>query len=464
MKKILIIAIISTAILFLTCLPQIEAQDDSTPPIISLISPIESDEPLTDTMPTVKIEYSDDSEIDAKSVVLLVDNIDTTDWDETTVTQSYVAYIPPEMFQWKNGDHMVQITVSDIHGNKAMQSWTFIVDTGYSHAESTGPSFVLQYIILGTIIVFATVGAYILYLKKTKKFTFEKFFARHPIEHNVVVIAIPVTLGFFFTILSLTVFTDLSEEVTYATEYIIVLGIFIAIAPYAIDSQLQRRKIGKYERAFSQFLFEIADAMRGGLDPAKAMMEISKIDTSILKKHLKIASDNIRLGRPFDEVMKAMARPIKSKLINRYSSLIGDTSKIGGETSQVIHRAAKDMDDFIKVEQERRRQLTSQTTVIYVAFGVMLIVIFQLISMSSELADFDIGFIQSGLTELSTGGTIARMSPIELKQRFLDLLIINSIGTGTIIGSFIDGHIKFGLVHSLIMTAASVVFFFLLIA
>ena len=92
----------------------------------------------------------------------------------------------------------------------------------------------------------------------------------------------------------------------------------------------------------------------------------------------------------------------------------------------------------------------------------MLIVIFQLINMSSELADFDIGLIQSELTELPAGGTITRMSPIELKQRFLDLLIINSIGTGTIIGSFIDGHIKFGLVHSLIMTAASVVFFFLL--
>jgi archaellum biogenesis protein FlaJ (TadC family) len=229
---------------------------------------------------------------------------------------------------------------------------------------------------------------------------------------------------------------------------------------------MDRRKIVKYERAFSQLLFEIADAMRGGLDPTKAIIELAKTDTSILQKNLRIAADNIRLGRPFDEVMVALAKPIKSDLVQRYALLIGDTSKIGGEPAQVIHRAAKDMDDFIKVSEERRRQLQAQAITIYIAYGVLIIVLYQLVTMFPSLGTIDISLLGGGSNLEEAGeatNVVQRMSYFTLKQRFLDLLIINSIGTGTVIGSFVDGHIRFGLVHSLGLTAVSVIFFIVMI-
>jgi flagellar protein FlaJ len=249
----------------------------------------------------------------------------------------------------------------------------------------------------------------------------------------------------------------------YSLEYVIVLGLFIGMAPYAIDAQLERRKILKYERSYSQFLFEIADAMRGGLDPAKAVVELAKTNAGILKDNLKRASDSIRLGRPFNEVMISMIKPIKSDLIRRYATLIGETAKIGGDPAIVIHRAAKDMDDFIKVSQERRRQLATQTTTIYIAFGVLLLVLYQLISIFPNLGSIDISLLGAEDVQSAKASTITRMNPILIKQRFLDLLLINSIGTGTIIGSFIDGKIKYGLIHSLILVAVSVLFFVFLI-
>lgn len=429
--------------------------EDTTPPTITLQSPSTS-ETLVETMQTVIITYEDEGGIDTDSISLIVDGFDVTEWEETQISASKITYKTNEIFAWNNGNHTIEFIVVDLAGNIANQTWEFTVDT--TMKGRIDPLVILTYILIGTAGVFAALGIIFLYFRITKGLTLEKFFARHPVKTNVFILYIPLIVGFLFILLILTIFKDLIILPPYGTEYIFVIGVFIAILPYAIYSQVQRRKLAKYEQAFSQFLFELADALRGGLDPTKAIIELSRTESGILKHHIESAADNIKLGRPFEEVMQAMAKPIKSELVKRYAGLIGDIAKIGGEPAQVIHRAAKDMDDFIKVGEERRRQLASQASIIYIAFGVLLIVVYQLLTMASEMTSFDLSMMDSELVTITT--TSAPKMPMPLmKQRFLDMLLINSLGTGTIIGSFIDGHIKFGLIHSVLLTTLSIIFF-----
>ncbi len=446
--------------------PLISAQDDTQPPTITLIEPKLTT--ISMTRPNITIEVSDESSIDTRSIIVLADQLfDVVELEDAEIIGNTIKYRPSEIFEWKNGNHSLEIIVSDIHGNEATQTFTFIVDTSMKQKDGgidIDVFFIVQLIIIGTIIAFIAIGLFILYLKKTKDFTFEKFFAQHPIEKEVFILYLPIVIAFLFSILTLAYVISTPGMSVFAPEYVLVIGFFIAVAPYAVDAQLERKKIGKYEQAYAQLLFEIADAMRGGLDPTKAIIELSTTDTSVLSDNLKAAADNIKLGRPFDHVMTAMAKPIKSELVKRYATLIGDTSKIGGEPSMVIHRAAKDMDDFIKVNQERRRQLMSQAVTIYIAFGVLLIVLYQLITMFPSMGSIDVSLLgSSSLDAAGEGSTVERMSYTTIKQRFFDLLIINSIGTGTIIGSFIDGNIKFGLIHSLVLVATSVIFFVVMI-
>jgi len=464
MKKRQTISVTLIILLTLLVAVPINVVGDETPPTITLIEPTKTI--ITTSQPIVKINITDDSGVNTDSIRLQDEKFDVTEWEETTISNNQITYQTSEIFAWEDGIHNLTVTVEDIHGNQASKTFKFTIDTTYKEASEEGINvfFIIQMIIIGTIIAFLAISLYILYLKKTKNFTFEKFFAQHPIKKEVFVIYIPIIIAFLFTILSLAYVTSTPGMSAFAPEYVLVLGFFIAIGPYAVDAQLERRIIKKYEQAYAQLLFEIADAMRGGLDPTKAIIELSTTDTSILSDRLKAAADNIKLGRPFDHVMKAMADQIKSELVKRYATLIGDTSKIGGEPSMVIHRAAKDMDDFIKVGQERRRQLMSQAVTIYIAFGVLLIVLYQLITMFPSLGSIDVGLMGStNLESAGSGGGVDRMSFTTIKQRFFDLLLMNSIGTGTIIGSFIDGHIKFGLIHSIILVAVSVVFFVVMI-
>jgi hypothetical protein len=465
MKKTILLL---STLLFLSAflLPIISAQDDTQPPTITLIEPTTTT--ISMTQPNITIEITDDSGIDTRSINVIVDQLfDVIDLQDAEIIGTTIHYQPSEIFKWNNGNHTIDVTVSDVNGNEAKESFVFLVDTSLKQGEAgvgINVFLIVQFIIIGTIIIFLAIGVYILYLKKTKDFTFEKFFAQHPIEKEVFVLYLPIVIAFLFTMLTLAYVMTTPGMSVFALEYVLVIGFFIAVAPFAIDAQMERKKISKYEQAYAQLLFEIADAMRGGLDPTKAIIELSTTDTSILKDNLRAAADNIKLGRPFDHVMKAMAKPIKSDLVKRYAVLIGDTSKIGGEPSLVIHRAAKDMDDFIKVGKERRRQLMSQAMTIYIAFGVLLIVLYQLITMFPSLGSIDVGLLGgASLEDAGKASAIERMSFTTIKQRFFDLLLINSIGTGTIIGSFIDGNIKFGLTHSMILVATSVIFFVVMI-
>jgi archaellum biogenesis protein FlaJ (TadC family) len=462
--SITIIIFILTVLSLLSYTPNISAQDDNIPPEITIISPQEATT-ITNQTPSIIAQYTDDSGIDIATIKITVDRFDVTEWEETTITATSITYTIPQIFKLKNGNHTVTIEISDIHKNHAVKTWTFTVDTSRSTTEEQGidPLTIIIDIFIGAIIFFVIFILYILYLKKTKKFTFKKFFARHPIKREVIILYIPLIISFFVTLFGLAIVSRTPDLTPFSSEYIVIIGIIIAILPYALHAQFDRRKKAKYERAFAQFLFEMADAMRGGLDPTKAVIELSTTHEGVLKNHLKKAADNIQLGRPFDEVMASVAKPLKSDLINRYSSLIGDTSKVGGETSQVIHRAAKDMDDFLKINQERRRQLTTQTTTIYIAFAVLLIILYQLIIMFPSLGSINMGLLGQTNLENIENNTVTRMSTELMKRRFFHLMIINSLGTGTVIGAFIEGKIKYGLLHSIILTITSVLFFIILI-
>lgn len=459
-KKTTILLIIFCSIL----ITNIIVKADNQPPEITIIYPKDG-QSINTTQPKIVIHYQDQDGIDISSIKLTLDTLDVTSFEEISITETSTTYATPKLFALHNGNHTITFQVADQVGNNAEMTWRFTVDTTIHAGPIIKVNFtaMIMYLIYGLILFSIGFILYIIYLKRTRKFTFRKFFAKHPIEKNVLTIYLPLVFAFLFTIFALLYTTQTPGITPFSIEYIFIIAIFIAISPYAFESQIERRQTMKYEKAYAQLLFEIADAMRGGLDPTKALIELSKTDTSILSKRLKIAADNIRIGRPFHEVMPAMARNIKSELVQRYATIIGETSRIGGDPAIVIHRAAKDMDDFIKINKERRRQLTTQATIVYIAVGVLLIVLYQLIVMFPSLGSINLGLLGQTNVENIKSQTIQRMSFVDVKKRFFDLCLINAVGTGTVIGAFIDGHFKYGLIHSLILTAASAVFFIILI-
>ena len=410
--------------------------------------------------------------VNPASVLIFVDLVNVTPVDTVTITSQQISYTPPSILELKDGVNNVTIDASDSSGNSASVTWNFTVNTNLSTTSnvfsSVKPATIVFYTALVAALTGAGVGGYILFLKQTTRFTFRRYFATHPVKTKYLVVYLPAIAAFLVVIFGLDYVFNTPGLPAEAPDYVLILGLFVALTAFGVDARHEMNRTRAYERAFSQFLFEMADAMRGGIDPAKALVEISKTSANVLRKHLRIAADGIRLGRPFETVLRDMAAPMSSDLINRYASLIADATGVGGEIATVVYRAAKDMDDFVKIEDEREKQLMLPVAVVYIAFGVLVAVLIALIYIAPDLGTLNINFLGGNPLSGASGGTSSApptVPPLDqgsLRERFFELLIINALGTGAIIGAFTEGRARYGILHSLGLVAGIAIVFAIL--
>jgi archaellum biogenesis protein FlaJ (TadC family) len=416
--------------------------------------------------PTIQASFSDtEGSIIPGDVYVFVGPFNITASTGYKVSPTSVSAPVPTILPLKPRLYNATVFVTDTAGVSANYTWNFTYNPNATLA--TSPVFsikaqtILLYIGIGALVAVAVFFGYIWYLKQTARFAFRKYFATHPIQKEYLVLYVPLGIALVFVFIALDYVTSTPGLPYYSVDLVFIVAIFIALTAYGIDARRQLTVLRTYEQAFAQFLFEMADAMRGGLDPAKALIELSKTHTNVLKRPLKIAADGLLLGRSFERVLTDMVAPMKSGLITRYAALIAEATDVGGETAIVVYRAAKDMDDFVKIEEERSQQLTLPIAVIYIAFGVLMAVLFALLYIAPELGTLNIGFINGGSGALhgSTASSIPRLSVETLHERFFELCIINSLGTGAIIGAFSEGRARYGIVHALALVAATTVLF-----
>ena len=440
------------------------------PLVITPTSPLAGATIFSST-PNISATFSDSAgQVVPSEVYVLVDARNITVLDNFVVTSGGFYCVIPSILKLPAGNHTVLVSATDTAGNHATYSWGFNVSGAAPPATplvTVNAGALILDIAIGAGLVGAAVGGYIFYLKQARRFTFKKYFLIHPVKREYLVLYIPGLLAVMFLLLGLLFVFNTPGSSSVGPDYVFIVAIFIGLTAFALDARREIRRMRAFERAFAQFLFEMADAMRGGIDPAKAVIELSKTSTNILRKPLRVAADGIRIGRPFETVLRDMVARMRSPLITRYAGLVADASTVGGETASVVYRAAKDMDDFIKIEVERSKQLVMPVAILYISFGVLMAVLFALLSIAPSLGSINVSILTSGGGSPLPGAGAApppsnHLDPGTLRERFFDLMIINSLGIGVIIGAFTEGKARYGLLHSLVLVAATTVAFALL--
>ncbi|MGB6500940.1 MAG: type II secretion system F family protein [Thermoplasmata archaeon] len=451
--------------------PASGAVPTSTGPLLLTVESPSPNAMIHTNTPTIAVKFSDSvAPINPSTVSVYVDGLNETASGLVTVGTDTITYPIPPILKLPNGANNATVTAFDTSRNEAKIFWTFTITPAPPPTSNpfagVKPTTILLYIGVGAGLSGAGVGGYILFLKQTTRFTFRRYFATHPVRRTYLALYLPLAVAFVALLFGLSYVASTPGLPTNAVDYVFIFALFIALTPFGIDARQEMLRIRAYERAFAQFLFEMADAMRGGIDPAKALVELAKTHTNILAKHLRIAADAVRLGRPFEAILREMVASMQSRLITRYAGLIADASQIGGETATVVYRAAKDMDDFVKIEEEREKQLMLPVAVIYIAFAVLMAVLFALLYIAPTLGSLNVSFLGLG-TPLSgsTGATPTQIPKLDfstLKERFFELMLINALGTGAIIGAFTEGRARYGILHSLALVAATMAAFVVL--
>ena len=234
---------------------------------------------------------------------------------------------------------------------------------------------------------------------------------------------------------------------TFPLDQFLIIVTILAILPYAIDITLEKRKIRQKENLYTEFLFKLSELMRGGLDPVKAVIELSKNNLGPLTPHIRLAATAMTFGKSFEEAMTAMTGTLRSELITRYTMLVVQASYSGGSTSDLILKASEDMRSLIGIEREKEGNLSQYTMIFYFAQGILFFIALTLTtSLLPYLQDLGSGSF------LGLGG--AGLSDLNFAGGFFHLLMINAFFGGLIIGKISEGEARFGLKHSVILMTA----------
>ena len=225
---------------------------------------------------------------------------------------------------------------------------------------------------------------------------------------------------------------------------VMVFALIIAILPYSIDITLQKRATRKKEELYTEFLFKLSELMRGGLDPIKAVKELSKTDLGVLTPHIRIASISMMYGKSFEEAMKAMAQSLHSDLITRYTMLVVQASYSGGSVADLILKASEDMRSIISIEREKEGNLHQYVMIFYFAQAIIIFIIYILTTSLLPFVE------QLGATQMFGKTDIAN---IDFARGFFHMIILNSIFGGLIIGKISEGEARYGLKHVVVLVA-----------
>lgn len=227
---------------------------------------------------------------------------------------------------------------------------------------------------------------------------------------------------------------------------VLIFATIIAITPFAIDITLLKIRTRRKEELYTEFLFKLSELMRGGLDPVKAVTELSKTDLGALTPHVHLAATAMTFGKSFEDAMRTMSASLHSELIKRYTELVVQASYSGGSVSDLILKSSEDMRSIIGIEREKEGNLSQYTMIFYFAQGIIVFIAY--ILTTSLLP-----FLQGMGANTFFGKN--QLMDIDIAGGFFHLLMINAFFGGLIIGKISEGDVKYGLKHVVILMVAT---------
>ena len=243
--------------------------------------------------------------------------------------------------------------------------------------------------------------------------------------------------------------TNVGTNNPHNFDLVLMVGLTIGLSPYSVDAYLSERKRRKSEADFADFLFELSELVRGGIDPIKAVNTLAEGSVGSITKQVRLAAKQMQIGYTFEQAMRNLSTALKSKLIARYVDLVIQASYSGGGVSNLIQRASADMATFIGLEREKRAGLAQYTLVLYVGQVVLIalcaILVVQFLPELAQISTIGANSFTGSLLASADIGTV----PLERDLFFL--IVVNGLLGGLVIGKISEGKIKHGVKHGLVL-------------
>jgi pilus assembly protein TadC len=242
-----------------------------------------------------------------------------------------------------------------------------------------------------------------------------------------------------------------------STFYIVnFIAILIAALPALFALYSKHRKVKKLEENFINFLRDFTEAVRGGMTIPVALKHVSGNDYGPLTKYIKKMSAQIDWGIPLHKIFVKFSEECESKLIGRIVSAIVESHAYGGSLTGIMESLSSTVMEIEKLRMERRLFIQSQITTGYIIFFVFIGVI---IGLEKFLIPSLVGASSESLTIPGTSKMSPELMETQYKIIFRNLIIIQGIFAGLMVGKMAEGEIVAGIKHAVFLVLVGLLVF-----
>lgn len=233
---------------------------------------------------------------------------------------------------------------------------------------------------------------------------------------------------------------------------VIIVSLIMLVLPIALVRYYEMIKVKALEENFPQFIRDLVESIRSGMTLPQAIESISKNDYGDLSPLVKKLNAQLDWGIPFDKAFLKFSRGTKSKLIGRTTLTIIESHRFGGNLTDIFEAISSTSLEIERLREERKLYINSQLMTGYVIFFVFLIVIIGLQKfLIPTLADISDESLTADTEEQDLAG--------EYTSIFRNLIILQGLFAGLVIGKMSEGQLVGGIKHSLFLIIIGVLIF-----
>ena len=274
--------------------------------------------------------------------------------------------------------------------------------------------------------------------------TLETLLSKIKIRH-----IISLTVGLFILILDIVFLIGTRWIYT-----VLIIGLSIAALPFFLDFLKENKKQKEIENMFLEFSRALVESVKSGIPIPQSIGIISKNDFGALSPYLKKLANQIEWGISIRQALTSLGKDTKNLTIQRAVAIVIQAEQSGGRMDDVLESVTKSIQSIKELKDERKSNIFSQTVEGYIVFYIFVIIMLVLqVKFLPKIQEMSASISGTGVGGLLGDG--AATTNLNMKLVLLELITIQGIFAGLMIGKFSEGKVIFGVKHSVILVISS---------
>ncbi len=240
----------------------------------------------------------------------------------------------------------------------------------------------------------------------------------------------------------------------------ILAAIFCFIFPGLVERSYGRW-VKRIDDNISNMLSDVASSVRSGFNLPRAIETAALSAYGPLSEQLQIDKIQLSWGLTFEQVMDRQVKRVDSQLAKRTFMALSQASRSGGNIQDVLDAIQRHTTELHQIDREVRNALRPFVSTTYIAVGIFLGI--SVVLIDSFFTQIFGSQQKVGAQAVAVFAGIGGLSLPALKEAFLQMGLIEAVFGGLGAGKLGGASFAAGFKHVIILAAANIVVFTILV-